>query len=410
MDFKYLFIDMNSFFASVEQQDRPELRGKPVAVTPYIGKTGCIIAASYEAKALGVTTGCRVGEAREKIPGIHIVEARARRYAQVHEKIKQALQDFSPWVQPHSIDEFSMVVDANDRHEDAIYKLGIDVKRAINQKVGECIRSSVGIAPNVFLAKLGTDLMKPDGLVIIKSDGICSVFSKIDNLTTICGINTATAARLQSRGVDTPLKLWQQTPAQLRLIFGVAGERWYRNLHGLDDASQGVDARYYDQLPKSVGHSYVLEPKLRNPQSARRVLHKLASKVAIRLRQKNLVATELYVGVRALGGGSQFSHQRFGPTNRTVDIVKVALRLFNFCALEKPLLISVTATRLGLCPYRQLSLLDPSDRAGDIETTVDNINQRFGPETIVAADLVNSDHIAPYRIAFNALDKPVTKR
>lgn len=411
MDFKYLFIDMNSFFASVEQQDRPELRGKPVAVTPYTGKTGCVIAASYEAKALGVTTGCRVGEAREKIPGIHIIEARARRYAQVHEKIKQALQDFSPWVEPHSIDEFSMVVDANDRREDAIYKLGIDVKRAINQKVGECIRSSVGIAPNVFLAKLGTDLMKPDGLVIIKSDEIRSVFSKIDNLTTICGINTATAARLQSRGVDTPLKLWQQTPAQLRLIFGVAGERWYRNLHGFDDASQGVDARYYDQLPKSVGHSYVLEPKLRNPQSARRVAHKLAIKVAIRLRQKNLVASQLCLGVRSFGsGGGQFAHRQVEPTNREIDIVKTALRLFERCAVDKPILISVTATRLGLCPYRQLSLLDPSDRAGDIETTVDNINQRFGPETIVAADLVNSDHIAPYRIAFNALDKPVTKR
>lgn len=402
-DFKYLFLDMNSFFASVEQQDRPALRGKPVAVTPYTGKTGCVIAASYEAKWKGVKVGDRVGEAQEKIPSIAIIEARPRRYAQVHEKIKNVLLDFSPWVEPHSIDEFSLLIDAKERREDLVRKLGREIKESIKNKVGESLRCSVGIGPNIFLSKMGTDLRKPDGFVIIRIDRLEKIFAAIPKLTTLCGISYGLKSQLEAVGIDTPLKLWRSSAGELRRILGVAGERWYRNLHGIDDT-------HPRDLPKSVGHSYVLEPELRNPGRARPVCHKLATKVAIRLRQKNLVTSEIYVGVRAFHSSGQFSHQHIAPTNKTCDITKVALRLFDYCALDKPLLISVTATRLGFSPYHQLSLLDPSDRAGDIETAVDSINQRFGPETIVAADLVDASHIAPYRIAFNALDKPVTKK
>jgi len=402
-DFKYLFLDMNSFFASVEQQDRLELRGKPVAVTPYTGPTGCVIAASYEAKGRGVKVGDRVGEAKEKIPSIAVVEARPRRYLQIHGQIKRALEPFSPWVEPYSIDEFSLLIDARERREEVIHRLGQDIKLAIKKRVGEHLRCSVGIGPNIFLSKLGTDLRKPDGFVVMRLHRLENIFAAIADLTTLCGISYGLSARLRSAGISTPLQLWRCDPMRLRRVFGVAGERWYRDLHGFD-------SNLPQDLPKSVGHSYVLEPSLRNHGRARQVIHKLASKVAIRLRQKNLVAEEIYVGVRALSGGGQFSHQRLEPTNKTVDITRVVLRLFDRCPAEKPLLLSVTATRLGFCPHRQLSIFDRDDRLGSIETAVDNINQRFGPETVVSADLTHASRIAPYRIAFNALDEPVTKQ
>jgi len=402
-DFKYLFLDMNAYFASVEQQDNPKLRGRPVAVTPYTGDTGCVIASSYEAKRLGVKTGDRVGEARRKIPNIAIIEARARRYIEIHRQIKKVISGLTPFVTARSVDEFCLLLPASQRNKVDAIRLACSIKTSIKTKVGEWLTASVGIGANEFLAKLGTDLQKPNGLIIITQDNIDTTFRGIDDLTTLCGINRQSAIKLQLNGILTPYDLYHANPRKLREIFGIMGERWYMNLHGVDNAR-------ILEPPKSVGHSYILPPELRNRSSARQVLLKLASKVATRLKQHHLLCGDVHLGARSFKDHIYWhTHKPLGHTNSGYIISKTTLQLFERCTLETPFYLGVTATGLSRCDREQLSLLDNTTKNDTLDDVTNSINDRFGPETVMPASLLTVGNSAPYRIAFNALDDPVTK-
>ncbi len=404
IDYKYLFLDMNAYFASVEQQDNITLRGRPVVVTPYTGSTGCVIASSYEAKRLGVKTGNRVGEARQKIPAVAVIEARARRYVEVHKQIKKTLAKISPFVTARSVDEFCLLVPASLRNQVDTTRLAHEIKTAIKTEVGEWLTASVGIGPNEFLAKLGTDLQKPDGLVFITTDNIDSIFRQIDDLTTLCGINYRSALKLQLSGILTPYDFFHTSPQRLRELFGIMGERWYMNLHGAETI------RIAESL-KSVGHSYILPPDLRSQNSARQVVLKLATKVAARLKRHRLLCNDLHLGARSFKEKSYYhNHKRMDNTNNRHVICKTALRLFETCPIDAPFYLGVTATNLSTCKREQLSLLDDTSKIESLDDIANSINDRFGPETVIPASLLTVDGSAPYRVGFNSLDEPVTKK
>src|SRR3990167_5849513 len=167
INYSNLFLDMNAFFASVEQQVQPSYRSRPICVAPYTGNTGCCIAKSYEAKGFGVQTGVSVGEAKKLCPQILILESRPELYMFYHREIVKVLESFSPFVQVLSIDEFNIRLTGLDQTYEAAVKMADDIKKTIRERVGDYLYCSVGIGPNRWLAKVAGELKKPDGLVVL---------------------------------------------------------------------------------------------------------------------------------------------------------------------------------------------------------------------------------------------------
>lgn len=226
-----IFVDMNSFFASCEQQVNYWLRGRPVAVCVYTGKSGCVIAPSVEAKERGVRLGMRLDEAMRICPDLVPVETTPARYRHFHLKIMDVLRGYSPDVIPRSIDE--AVVDLT-RHR-LMYKDTVAVARqikvSIKKEAGDWLRCSIGVAPNAFLAKLASNLQKPDGLTVITPDTIDDILSRL-TLTDLPGIASRMALRLQQGGIMTPLQLRYASPEKLRLVFkSLVGLQWHYRLN-----------------------------------------------------------------------------------------------------------------------------------------------------------------------------------
>jgi hypothetical protein len=196
---QWLFLDLNAFFASCEQQEAPALRGKPVIVVQTLTDSAVAIAASYEAKGFGIKTGTLVREARRLCPGVIPVEANHPLYTDYHERILAAVNTCLPVEKVMSIDEMACRLIGTERQVDVARELALKVKRALRERVGECLTCSIGIAPNVFLGKVGSDLQKPDGLVVITKDDLPGVLLGLD-LQDIYGIG----ARAWSSGSTAP--------------------------------------------------------------------------------------------------------------------------------------------------------------------------------------------------------------
>src|ERR1039458_6892674 len=190
----WLFVDLNSYFASVEQQVRPELRGRPVGVVPMMADTTCCIAASYEAKAFGVRTGTIVADAKRMCPEIVLVEGRHEIYTEYHHRIVEAVESCVPVTAVCSIDEMACRLIGRERPLLNAIDLGMRVKRTIRERVGECLRSSVGLATNRYLSKVASDMEKPDGLVALPLDILPEALHQL-TLRDLPGIGARTEKR-----------------------------------------------------------------------------------------------------------------------------------------------------------------------------------------------------------------------
>ena len=225
-----MYVDMNSFFASCEQQRHPELRGKPVGVITYDSPNACVIAPSIEAKKFGVKTGMRLGECRMLCPQIIPITTHPSWYRQVHVDLMAILKSYCDDVIAKSIDEAVL----NFASYRLVYKDLSVVARQIKAdltKKHDYLTCSIGIAPNSFLAKLGTELQKPDGLVVITPDNIDTHLAKLQ-LTDLPGIASKNERRLRLIGINTPLEMRHSSTALLRKAFGgVVGDYWFRRLN-----------------------------------------------------------------------------------------------------------------------------------------------------------------------------------
>jgi DNA polymerase-4 len=231
---RVLFIDMNSFFASCEQQDNYWLRNRPVAVCVYTGKYGCVIAPSIEAKQFGVKTGMRLNEAMALCKDLVPIETHPNRYRQYHTKIMAVLKSYCEDVYPKSIDE--AVVDLTNY--ELIYKdvteLAKKIKLDIQNNVGDWLKCSIGIAPNSFLAKLASDIQKPNGLTIINHDNIDEQLAKL-KLTDLPGIASNMEIRLNKGGIQTPLQMRYTSSENLKSILkSIVGYHWYCRLNFIE--------------------------------------------------------------------------------------------------------------------------------------------------------------------------------
>ncbi len=228
---RVLFVDMNSFFASCEQQVNYYLRGRPVGVCVYTGKYGCVIAPSVEAKRAGVKTGMRLNDAIQLCPDLVPIETNPARYREFHVKIMNVLRKYADDVLPKSIDE--AVVNLTQykwMYKDPV-QVAYRIKEDIKNEVGDWLRCSIGVAPNTFLAKLASDLQKPDGLTIINPENIDTVLAKLD-LQDLPGISSNYARRLERAGITNPLKMRYTSAQVLREIFkSVEGYYWHYRLN-----------------------------------------------------------------------------------------------------------------------------------------------------------------------------------
>jgi DNA polymerase IV len=288
---RILFIDFNSYFASVEQQLDPALRGRPVGVLPVLADTTCCIAASIEAKVFGVRTGTPVREARKLCPQIVFVQAQHAKYVRIHQRAVQIIDSVVPVLKVMSIDEMACELPQRFASPQAARDLALLVKARLAQELGPYLRTSIGLAPNIFLAKTASDMHKPDGLVAIDLADLPQALFTLKP-AHLNGIGPRMNARLARHGIDTVEKLWNLNRAQLRAIWGgIEGEIFYEKLRGVEVARPVNPTQ-------SISHSHVLPPELRTVQGALGVLDRLTQKAAMRLRKAGLLASGLSIGVR----------------------------------------------------------------------------------------------------------------
>jgi DNA polymerase-4 len=389
-----LFLDMNSFYASVEQQERPELRGRPVGVAPVMADSSCCISASYEAKAFGIRTLTTVGDAKRLYPGVAIVQARPRLYVQYHERIIEAVDTVLPIEAVCSIDEMCCRLVGAERARERALELGRRVKQAIHTRIGPHVHCSVGIAPNRFLAKVATELQKPDGLVVIEQRDLPAVLFTLQ-LSDLPGIGKAMLARLHKKGIRTIEQLCAQTePSMARIWNSVIGTRWHHWLRGHEPHEPPVHRR-------TIGHEHVLPPDLRHDDAARAVLMRLVLKAAMRLRHEGYWARRLAVKVRYLDGGAWRRYAALGWCADSAGMISAVAGLWEQRPRgTAPFVVGVTLDKLALAACAPLPLFPAEQRRLRASAAMDAVNQRFGRQTIYAGCAHAAVDEAPLRIAF----------
>ncbi len=401
MPLKYLFIDFNSYFASIEQQEKPKLRCKPVIVVPVDTDTTCAIAASYEAKKFGVKTGTLVSEAKKMCPGLKTVVANHRLYIDYHHRLIEAVHSCIPVEDVHSIDEMSCVLMGKQcRRENAI-ELARQIKKTIRENVGGVICCSIGIAPNLFLAKTGTDMQKPDGLVVIEEKDLPGILFTL-KLNEIVGIGRKMEPRLRTFGIYTVEQLCMASKKLLRDVWGgIEGERMYAQLRG-EIVNRPPTHR------STIGHSHVLEPDLRTQEGAYGVLNRLTQKAATRLRYLGYVAGEMSIGVKYAGQKRWHDNISFARTENTTELIHAFDTLWENRPLKdtKPLAVSVALFKLMNADQNTPSLFENYDKMHSLNKAVDKLNKMYGYSSAYYAGSHVALNSAPMRIAFTQIPNP----
>lgn len=324
---RVLFIDMNSFFASCEQQDNYYLRGRPVAVCVYTGRFGCVIAPSIEAKRYGVKTGMRLNEAIQLCPQLVPIETNPDRYRHYHVKIMQVLKTYCDDVFPKSIDE--AIVDLTNYeliHKDMVI-VANRIKRDIKEKVGDWLKCSIGIAPNSFLAKLASDVQKPDGLTLINSENIDNVLAKL-KLTDLAGISFGSEERLKKGGITTPLQMRYASPENLRAIFkSVIGFYWHCRLNFIE-----ADEQNHNDYKSMQAMRHLSKEQRTSYESINELLIALCITLERRMTKRNIFANTLGCNISYANGDKWGDYLNLSmPMQDGADIYKAIMdRMDNF--------------------------------------------------------------------------------
>lgn len=394
-----MHIDLNSCFATVEQQARPQLRGKPVAIVNRRTDKTAIVTASYEAKAKGVKVGMKLRDAKILCPDIIALESDPPKYRYVYHKLLDIMRDYSAHVTMKSIDEG--VIDFHHTSHDIagrdLVDIGMEIKQRLKDEIGVWMRCNVGIATNRFLAKTAAGLHKPDGLDVITSQNIKQVMGEL-KLTDLTGIAHRNEKRLNSVGIYTPLQFLDADVVTLKKIVfkSVVGEWWYKRLRGfeVDDVET--------QLGR-VGRQYVLERfDLTHDEIVQR-LHHLCESVGSRLRSQNLAARGVYVYAKTLD--REYWHSStLSPLPFFSDqsIYSQALQLFDR-APDNLKEIGIHCYELTEAENSQLSFFaDEIIRERHVVEAIDEINKRFGERTIHSAGTLNTGIYVKTKIPFGS--------
>ena len=422
--FGFLHIDLNSFFASVEQHLHPEYRGKPTAVVPTMADTTCCIAASYEAKALGIKTGTRVGDAKKICPEIILVNGDHAEYARFSQDIAKAVENVCPVAHTPSIDEMVCQLMGRERQPPNARRIALAIKEAIKKDVGETLRCSIGMAPNRYLAKIASDMQKPDGLIGLLPSQLPRALAHLD-LRDLPGVGARTEIRLKAKGIHTmPELLALDRNGMHKLMDSVWGDRMYHWLRGHDTGDNGAPVA--SDLQKSLGHSHVLAPEHRSQEGAWAVAHKLLHKAAMRLRMEKFCTGALAVtikyaltreetaqvaklkkhtsGIQHAGWGME---AHFRPCQDTLSLLEALQGCWKQRPQEtlhqKPFFVGVTLRNLIPEDEMQTMLFEEPGNRSQLSATMDKLNLKYGHTTLHFAGMLTAKDSAPTRIAFTQI-------
>jgi DNA polymerase-4 len=425
--FGFLHIDLNSFFASVEQQLHPEYRGKPTGVVPTMADTTSLIAASYEAKALGIKTGTRVSEAKRICPGIILVNGNHSTYAEYSHNIAVAVERICPVAHTPSIDEMVCQLMGRERNPPNARRIALDIKQAIKDDVGATLRCSIGMAPNRYLAKIASDMQKPDGLIGLLPSQLPRAIAHLE-LRDLPGIGARTEVRLNAKGIHTmPELLALDRPGMHKLFDSVWGDRMYHWLRGHDTGDDGAPVP--SELQKSLGHSHVLAPEHRTPEGAWAVAHKLLHKAAMRLRMEHFHTGSLAVTIKyalTQSQAAQTTHTakvrkhlsgitqtgwgmeaRFRPCQDTLSLLEALQGCWKQqpTAPEhtRPFFVGITLRNLIPEDEMQTTLFEEPGNRNQLSATMDKLNLKYGHTTLHFAGMLPARDSAPTRIAFTQI-------
>jgi DNA polymerase-4 len=422
--FGFLHIDLNSFFASVEQQLHPEYRDRPLAVVPTEADTTCCIAASYEAKALGIKTGTQVGEAKRICPEIVLIEGDHAVYAEYSHRIAAAVERCCPVAHTPSIDEMVCQLMGREQEPPRARQIALAIKQAIKDDVGETLRCSIGMAPNRYLAKIASDMQKPDGLIGLLPSQLPRAIAHLE-LRDLPGVGARTEARLNTKGITTMEQLLALDRSGMHALWNsVWGDRLYHWLRGAATGDDG--ATVASDIQKSLGHSHVMAPEHRTPEGSWAVAHKLLHKAAMRLRMEHFHAASMSVTIRyaltkeqaanAKKAKKHFSglrhsgwgmEARFAPCQDTFTLVNILRSLWakrpEGPEFERPFFVGVTMHDLIPQDEMQASLFADPDNRAELAATMDKLNLKYGHATLHFAGMLPARESAPTRIAFTQI-------
>jgi DNA polymerase IV len=421
--FAFLHIDLNSFFASVEQQLHPEYRGRPLAVVPTMADTTCCIAASYEAKALGIKTGTQVGKAKEICPDIILIAGDHADYADYSHRIAKAVELACPVSHTPSIDEMVCQLMGREQEPPRARKIALEIKQSIYKNVGEALRCSIGMAPNRYLAKIASDMQKPDGLIGLLPSQLPRAIAHLP-LRDLPGVGARTEIRLNAKGITTMEQLLAlDRDGMHKLMDSVWGDRMYHWLRGAHTGDDGAPVS--GDVQKSLGHSHVLAPEHRSPEGSWAVAHKLLHKAAMRLRMEHFYTGSLAVTIRyqltreqadRMKSKKHFSgikhsgwgmEARFRNCQDTLTLLEVLRSLWSQrpqgTEFQRPFFVGVTLRNLiPESEYQAELFADEGNRAG-LSATMDKLNLKYGHTTLHFAGMLSARDSAPTRIAFTQI-------
>jgi DNA polymerase-4 len=400
-----LLVDFNSYFASVEQQVEPRLRGKPLGVVPLLADTTVCIAASIEAKRFGVKTGTRVGDARKLCPGIEFVVARHELYIEYHHRAVAVVDTLVPVRKVLSIDEMDCELTGRWREPERALETARRVKAELARQVGECLRTSIGIGPNTFIAKTASDMVKPDGLVMIRKDELPQRLFELP-VRALSGVGKQMEARLARHGIRTVRELCAKSPEEMHAIWGgVGGDLMHAKLRGEPQHDMDNDT-------SSISHSSVLGPAQRNPADAYAVLNRLAQKAAMRLRKAGFYAGRVTLDLKYLDGSHWQADMRLVDTQDTVAFLHALEKLWEKRPGDRRVILRVGMAYSDFVSEAQHTgtLFAAEDRSKALYSTLDRLNSRFGKQAVYFADAHAARDRGGMHIAFNHIPDPKTDK
>ena len=392
----WLYVDFNSYFASVEQHLNPKLRHKPIAVVPMKTDSTCVIAASYEAKKFGIKTGTMVGDAKKMCPGLILITGDHVEYVKFHKKLIEVIESCHPVAGVMSIDEVSCALGGRDRNLKNAIELSHEIKQKIYKEVGESFSCSIGLAPNRFLAKVASDMQKPNGLTYILPEEIPHKLYRLQ-LRDLIGIGHNMEVRLNRHGVYSVEKLYTLSIHELRSVWGgVGGERFYKWL-------RGEDLNISHRENQSISHQHVLPPDKRNAQGVYLIGQKLLNKAAVRLRKINAWARHLSVAVKYTDRTYWWNELKMSECQDTFSLQEAFDQLWTtFRHQGAPMKITVALTQLIEDDERNFSFFDNSARI-QLSYIMDKVNAKYGKNTLYLGSIHEALDSAPMRISFSSI-------
>lgn len=377
-----LHIDMNAFFASVEQAANPGLKGRAIAVTGQ-GRT-VVTTSSYEARAFGVKTGMNMWQAKAVCPEIIFIVGDNRKYIHTSTLIMAMLQEYTPLVEPFSIDEAWMDITSSLTLFGSPESIAMQIKTRISQCFG--ITCSIGIAPNKLMAKLASDMQKPDGLTIIKQENLHGVLERTP-VRALCGIGRKLGQELAMLGIRSCGELGRYPLERLVRRFGIVGQNLHQMGRGIDNSP--VNPQEHDA--KSVGHSMTLEQDIDSRHEVMKHLLQLAEMVGQRARRYHVAGKSVHLTVR-FADFTTIGRQRSrkNPTNMSSEIFNDVAMIFDSLEIIQPIrLLGVRITNLTRLD-QQLPLFEEERKKTLSTVAMDEINQRYGKFSLTYGTVLES--------------------